>query len=257
VAGDGTHQAGGCSRALEMSNKWQVTDASLLRCCKMLKGAAQECDDRLHKCMQRILEVNWWNRSVRLTGWISQNTIPAGLLGEKNTVLAERHRSCQYPREWAGQHQPASQPNTPGEKFHCSQLSEIFHCSDSSVPALDCQTPTDELTSTPLSSLYHCPYASCMDSKSKVWTNEFPLDHHLLTSSRKLATGSNTPVRCQQGMRFSLIPTCFSCTNNKLLLLIVLLCLLPVQNRWTPERSLHKRSSWRGWWLQPLFRRPW
>ena len=58
VAGDGTHQAGGCSRALEMSNKWQVTDASLLRCCKMLKGAAQECDDRLHKCVQRILEVN-------------------------------------------------------------------------------------------------------------------------------------------------------------------------------------------------------
>jgi hypothetical protein len=42
--------------ALEMSGKWQITDASLLRWRRKLKRAAQECDDTLHKCKQRILE---------------------------------------------------------------------------------------------------------------------------------------------------------------------------------------------------------
>uniref|UniRef100_K4A0W0 Rx N-terminal domain-containing protein n=1 Tax=Setaria italica TaxID=4555 RepID=K4A0W0_SETIT len=42
--------------ALETSNKWQITDASLLRWRRKLKRAAQECDDTLHKCKQRILE---------------------------------------------------------------------------------------------------------------------------------------------------------------------------------------------------------
>ena len=42
--------------ALETSNKWQITDASLLRWRRKLKRAAQECNDTLHKCKQRILE---------------------------------------------------------------------------------------------------------------------------------------------------------------------------------------------------------
>jgi hypothetical protein len=42
--------------ALEMSGKWQITDASLLRWRRKLKRAAQECDDTLRKCKQRILE---------------------------------------------------------------------------------------------------------------------------------------------------------------------------------------------------------
>ncbi|RCV09902.1 hypothetical protein SETIT_2G067200v2 [Setaria italica] len=42
--------------ALETSNKWQITDASLLRWHRKLKRAAQECNDTLHKCKQRILE---------------------------------------------------------------------------------------------------------------------------------------------------------------------------------------------------------
>jgi hypothetical protein len=42
--------------ALDISDKWQITDASLLRWHKKLKRAAQECDDTLHKCKQRIVE---------------------------------------------------------------------------------------------------------------------------------------------------------------------------------------------------------
>jgi hypothetical protein len=41
--------------ALETSEKWQITDPSLLRWRKKLKLAAQECDDTLHKCKHRIL----------------------------------------------------------------------------------------------------------------------------------------------------------------------------------------------------------
>ena len=42
--------------ALETSEKWQITDRSLLRWRRTLKRAAQECDDMLHKCKLRILE---------------------------------------------------------------------------------------------------------------------------------------------------------------------------------------------------------
>ncbi|KAL6647746.1 hypothetical protein ACP70R_015183 [Stipagrostis hirtigluma subsp. patula] len=42
--------------ALETSNKWLITDVSLLRWRKKLKRAAQECDETLHKCKQRVLE---------------------------------------------------------------------------------------------------------------------------------------------------------------------------------------------------------
>uniref|UniRef100_A0A0D9WV13 Uncharacterized protein n=1 Tax=Leersia perrieri TaxID=77586 RepID=A0A0D9WV13_9ORYZ len=42
--------------ALETSNKWQITSGPLLRWQKKLKRAAQECEDTLHKCRQRIQE---------------------------------------------------------------------------------------------------------------------------------------------------------------------------------------------------------
>ncbi|KAG2639635.1 hypothetical protein PVAP13_2KG216216 [Panicum virgatum] len=42
--------------ALETSDKWQITDASLLRWRMKLKRSAQECDDILHKTKQQILE---------------------------------------------------------------------------------------------------------------------------------------------------------------------------------------------------------
>nr|CAB3451802.1 unnamed protein product [Digitaria exilis]CAB3455577.1 unnamed protein product [Digitaria exilis] len=42
--------------ALGTSEKWHITDASLLRWRKKLKRAAQECDDTLQKCKHRIIE---------------------------------------------------------------------------------------------------------------------------------------------------------------------------------------------------------
>jgi len=51
--------------ALETSNKWQITDASLLRWRRKLKRASQECDDTLHKCKQRILEDEQMEREVK------------------------------------------------------------------------------------------------------------------------------------------------------------------------------------------------
>jgi len=35
---------------LEISDRWQITDASLLRWNSKLKRVAQECDDTLHNC---------------------------------------------------------------------------------------------------------------------------------------------------------------------------------------------------------------
>ncbi|XP_025828680.1 uncharacterized protein LOC112903663 [Panicum hallii] len=51
--------------ALETSEKWQITDASLLRWRRKLKRAAQECNDTLHKCKQRILEDEQMEREVK------------------------------------------------------------------------------------------------------------------------------------------------------------------------------------------------
>jgi len=51
--------------ALETSEKWQITDASLLRWRKKLKRAAQECDDTLHECKNRILEEEQIEQEVR------------------------------------------------------------------------------------------------------------------------------------------------------------------------------------------------
>ncbi|KAF8690444.1 hypothetical protein HU200_040797 [Digitaria exilis] len=42
--------------ALETSDKWKITDPSLLRWRRKLKHAAQECNDTLHKCKKRIVE---------------------------------------------------------------------------------------------------------------------------------------------------------------------------------------------------------
>ncbi|KAG2639639.1 hypothetical protein PVAP13_2KG187100 [Panicum virgatum] len=51
--------------ALEISNKWQIADASLLRWRRKLKHAAQECDDTLHKYKQRILEDKQMEQDVK------------------------------------------------------------------------------------------------------------------------------------------------------------------------------------------------
>ena len=48
--------------ALETSNKWQITDTSVLRWQKKLKRAAQECDEKLHKCNRESSKKNVWNR---------------------------------------------------------------------------------------------------------------------------------------------------------------------------------------------------
>ncbi|KAF8713961.1 hypothetical protein HU200_027948 [Digitaria exilis] len=51
--------------ALGTSEKWQITDASLLRWRKKLKRAAQECDDTLQKCKHRIIEDEQIEQEVR------------------------------------------------------------------------------------------------------------------------------------------------------------------------------------------------
>ncbi|WVZ61686.1 hypothetical protein U9M48_011520 [Paspalum notatum var. saurae] len=51
--------------ALEISNKWLITDASLLRWRKKLKLAAQECNGALHECKQRIQEEEHVEREIR------------------------------------------------------------------------------------------------------------------------------------------------------------------------------------------------
>ena len=53
--------------ALETSEKWQITDPSLLRWRRKLKRASHECDDTLHKCKQRILEDEQMEREVKNT----------------------------------------------------------------------------------------------------------------------------------------------------------------------------------------------
>ena len=50
--------------ALETSEKWQITDASLLHWRKKLKRAAQDCGDTLHKGKQRILEEEKMEKEV-------------------------------------------------------------------------------------------------------------------------------------------------------------------------------------------------
>jgi hypothetical protein len=51
--------------ALQTSSKWQVTDSSLLRWCKKLKRAAQECDDTLYKYKKIILEEEQMEQELR------------------------------------------------------------------------------------------------------------------------------------------------------------------------------------------------
>nr|CAB3451796.1 unnamed protein product [Digitaria exilis] len=55
--------------ALETSEKWQITDASLLRWRRKLKRAAQECDETLHKCKQRILEDEQMQQETELVSF--------------------------------------------------------------------------------------------------------------------------------------------------------------------------------------------
>jgi hypothetical protein len=51
--------------ALDTSEKWNITDASLLRWRRNLKRAAQECDDTLRKCKHRILVKELLEQEVR------------------------------------------------------------------------------------------------------------------------------------------------------------------------------------------------
>ncbi|KAF8731333.1 hypothetical protein HU200_016388 [Digitaria exilis] len=51
--------------ALETSEKWQLTDPSLLRWRKKLKCAAQECDDTIHNCKLKIIEDEHMEQGVR------------------------------------------------------------------------------------------------------------------------------------------------------------------------------------------------
>ena len=51
--------------ALEISEKWQINDASLLRWRRKLTRAAQECDETLHKCKLRIQEDERMEQEVR------------------------------------------------------------------------------------------------------------------------------------------------------------------------------------------------
>uniref|UniRef100_A0A0D3GLT0 Uncharacterized protein n=1 Tax=Oryza barthii TaxID=65489 RepID=A0A0D3GLT0_9ORYZ len=51
--------------ALETSNKWQITSGPLLRWQKKLKRAAEECDDTLRKCRQRVEEEEEVEQQVR------------------------------------------------------------------------------------------------------------------------------------------------------------------------------------------------
>lgn len=50
---------------LEISDRWQITNASLLRWRSKLKRVAEECDDTLHNCKQRILEDEETEKEVR------------------------------------------------------------------------------------------------------------------------------------------------------------------------------------------------
>nr|TKW30240.1 hypothetical protein SEVIR_2G022600v2 [Setaria viridis] len=52
-------------KEIKRKTQWQITDASLLRWRRRLKRAAQECDDTLHKCKQRILEDEQMERDVK------------------------------------------------------------------------------------------------------------------------------------------------------------------------------------------------
>ncbi|CAL4915790.1 unnamed protein product [Urochloa decumbens] len=51
--------------ALESSDKWRITGASLLRWRRKLKHAAQECHDLLQKCKHRILEEQQMQQEVK------------------------------------------------------------------------------------------------------------------------------------------------------------------------------------------------
>ncbi|PUZ40562.1 hypothetical protein GQ55_9G433900 [Panicum hallii var. hallii] len=51
--------------ALETSNKWRITDASLLRWRGKLKRAARECDDALRRCKRRAVEDEERRRAAR------------------------------------------------------------------------------------------------------------------------------------------------------------------------------------------------
>ena len=68
--------------ALEISEKWQITDASLLRWRRKLKRAAQECGETLHKCKHRILEKERMEQEVR------NSSLPNRIVHATKSLLA-------------------------------------------------------------------------------------------------------------------------------------------------------------------------
>ena len=58
--------------ALETSEKWHITDASLLRWHKKLKCAAEEFDDTLHKYKRIILEEEQMEQEVRNSSFLKR-----------------------------------------------------------------------------------------------------------------------------------------------------------------------------------------
>ncbi|KAG2631354.1 hypothetical protein PVAP13_2NG189200, partial [Panicum virgatum] len=74
--------------ALETSNKWQITDASLLRWRRKLKRASQECDDTLHKCKQRILEDEQMEWEVKNSSLPNRISFVFSILNHNNNELS-------------------------------------------------------------------------------------------------------------------------------------------------------------------------
>ena len=69
--------------ALQTSEKWQITDGSLLCWRRKLKRAAKECDDTLHRYKHRVLEKEQMEQEVR------NSPIPNGLCMLPSRLLSQ------------------------------------------------------------------------------------------------------------------------------------------------------------------------
>jgi len=90
--------------ALETSDKWQITDASLLHWRRKLKRAAHECGDTLHKSKQRILEREQMKREVKNSSLPNRivhatKSFVSSVLDRNNNELS---RSIAQRFEWYG-----------------------------------------------------------------------------------------------------------------------------------------------------------
>ncbi|CAL5077980.1 unnamed protein product [Urochloa decumbens] len=73
--------------ALETSDKWKITDASLLRWRRKLKHVAQECDDSLQKCKQRILDDEEIQKEVRKSSFSKRKALQHKIVQGNNYPL--------------------------------------------------------------------------------------------------------------------------------------------------------------------------